>query len=136
MSSGLTVRHMAVDRIPFLLLAAAALAFYSLRLRTVADYGPWTASDAERIPPAKAIDWVKAAGNYVEIRVVGRTRLFRMTLRQARELLPEDQFVQIHRSVIVNRQRIATVKGRRTVRMTDGTEFAVGDAHRLNFPEL
>ena len=58
-----------------------------------------------------------------------------MTLRQARAVLPGDQFVQIHRSVIVNRERIATVKGRRSLQMTDGTEFAVGDAHRSNLPQ-
>jgi LytTr DNA-binding domain len=137
MSSGLTTRHMAVDRIPFMLLAAAALTYYWLRAARGANGDPWTAGDErDRIPPAKAIDWIKAAGNYVEIRVAGRTRLLRMTLRQARALLPREQFIQIHRSVIVNRARIATVKGRRSVEMADGTSFTVGDAHRSNLPEL
>jgi hypothetical protein len=137
MSAGLTPRHMAVDRIPFMLLAAAALTYYWLRSAHGANSDPWAAGDErDRIPPAKAIDWVKAAGNYVEIRVAGRTRLLRMTLRQARALLPGEQFIQIHRSVIVNRERIAAVKGRRSVEMADGTSFTVGDAHRSNLPEL
>jgi hypothetical protein len=136
MSSGLTLRRMAADRIPFMLLAAAALTYYWRRAHRRAQEAPWTDGDErEQLPPAKAIDWVKAAGNYVEIRIAGRTRLLRMTLRQARALLPGDQFVQIHRSVIVNRDRIAIVNGRRSVEMTDGTTFAVGDAHRSNLPE-
>jgi len=136
MATGLTVRHMAVDRIPFMLLAGAGLIHYWMRRQKPSDEDPWTSSDErDRLPPASAIDWVRAAGNYVEIRVAGRTRLLRMTLRQARAVLPGDQFVQIHRSVIVNRERIATVKGRRSLQMTDGTELAVGDAHRSNLPQ-
>jgi hypothetical protein len=135
MSPALTVRHMAVDRIPFMLLAAMALTYYWRRARHGGQEDPWPDAGRERIPPAKAIDWVKAAGNYVEIRMGGRTRLLRMTLRQARALLPGDQFVQIHRSVIVNRDRIAAVRGRRSVEMADGTSFAVGDAHRSNLPD-
>jgi hypothetical protein len=137
MSSELTARHMAVDRIPFMLLAAAALIYYWLRAAHAMNNDPWNPGDErDRIPPAKAIDWVRAAGNYVEIRVAGRTRLLRMTLRQARAVLPGEQFIQIHRSVIVNRERIATVTGRRSVEMADGTSFTVGDAHRSNLPEL
>lgn len=135
MSQGLTQRHMAVDRIPFMLLAGAALGYYWRSLHRTAEDGPWPASaERDQIPPPKAIEWVRAAGNYVEIRVAGRTRLVRMTLRQARELLPAAQFIQIHRSVIVNRERIVMVRGRRSVEMADGTAFTVGDAHRFNLP--
>lgn len=136
MSPGLTLRHMVVDRTLFMLLAAAALAYYSLRGRRAMSEDPWRESDErERIPPSNAIEWIKAAGNYVEIRAAGRTRLLRITLRETRALLPDDQFIQIHRSVIVNRERIATVKGRRSVEMADGTAFTVGDAHRSNLPQ-
>jgi hypothetical protein len=40
MSQTLTLRHMAVDRIPFLLLAAAALAFYAARCRSTDRASP------------------------------------------------------------------------------------------------
>lgn len=134
MSMGLMPRRMAADRIPFMLLAGTALYYYRVRGRRVQE-DPWAAAEErDRIPPANAIDWVRAAGNYVEIRVAGRTRLLRMTLRQARALLPGEQFLQIHRSVIVNRDRIATVKGRHSIEMKDGTSFTVGDAHRSNLP--
>ena len=134
MSSGLSPRRMAVDRIPYMALAGVGLFLFHHRGRLSDVRAPWsrTSDDPDKMPPAKAIDWVKAAGNYVEIRVGGRTRLLRMTLRQASSLLPDEQFVQIHRSVIVNRERIAKVNGRRSVEMTDGTAFTVGDAYRSN----
>ena len=136
MTAGLTPRRMAADRIPFMGLAATGIAYYSLRHRLVGRR-----SDRGRIsdpigamPPPSSIEWVRAAGNYVEIQMGGRTRLLRMTLRQARRLLPAGEFIQIHRSVIVNRERIAAVKGKRRVEMIDGTAFTIGDAHRINLP--
>ena len=134
MNSGLTPRRMAVDRIPFMALAAAGLAYYRWRLRHPVSPipGARASCDLESLPPAGAIEWVKAAGNYVEIRVSGHTRLVRGALHQIAAVLPEPQFVQIHRSVIVNRAKVAGTNGRRTVRMTDGTEFSVGDAYRSN----
>lgn len=133
MSQTLTVRHMAVDRLPFLFLAAAGLVFYALRQKRAGSEKVWTEADQrDQLPPANAIEWVKAAGNYVEVRAAGRTRLLRMTLRQLRAGLPPENFIQIHRSVIVNRDRIARMKGRSLVEMADGTSFNVGDAHRSN----
>jgi LytTr DNA-binding domain len=134
MNSVLTPRRIAADRIPFMALAALGIAYYHARLRQGrAQSTDQRASDGpEVMPPVNAIDWVKAAGNYVEIKVGARTCLMRMTLRQAAAMLPEAQFVQIHRSVIVNRERVVRINGRQRVKMTDGTEFPVGDAYRSN----
>ena len=131
MDMALSPRRIAVDRLPFMGFAALGIAYYHARLRQ--KRAEQRCGDlSEIMPPVNAIDWVKAAGNYVEIKVGDRTRLLRMTLRQAAEMLPEAGFVQIHRSVIVNRARIARMNGRQRVRMTDGTEFSVGDAYRSN----
>jgi two-component system LytT family response regulator len=79
------------------------------------------------------IDWIKAAGNYVEVHFNGRTKLLRMTLHQARRALPSGEFVQIHRSVLVNTSRIAHVDARqRTVRLADGATLTVGETFRMN----
>jgi DNA-binding LytR/AlgR family response regulator len=134
-TSEMPLRPVIADRLPGITLTAIAIAWASRQARTATALAVVSRSP-EQLPPADWIDWVRAAGNYVEIRVAGRTRLLRMTLRQARALLPREQFIQIHRSVIVNRARIATVKGRRSVEMADGTSFTVGDAHRSNLPEL
>lgn len=138
MSSMISPRRMAVDRLPSLVLAAAALAYFDRRRRIPAALARRAQDpiDPEPIPMPKAVDWVRAARNYVEIRVCGHTRLVRMTLRDAAAYLPDSQFVQIHRSVIVNRQRISTVRGGRTVAMADGTEFKVGDAYRSKLLEI
>jgi LytTr DNA-binding domain len=132
MLSGVTLRRVAVDRLPFLLGAVVALLIV-LR-RSVLALNPIAANeDAELlVPPVQVIDWVRAAGNYVEIHFHGRTKLLRATLRETAAVLPTDQFVQIHRSVIVNRARIEKVEGNQRVRMNDGATFTIGDAYRSN----
>jgi hypothetical protein len=134
MTSGLSARRIAVDRIPFMAVAVAGIAFYQTLGRVgrpeageAADNGP------EQLPPAGAIDWVRAAGNYVEVHFNGRSRLLRMTLHHARQTLPSRDFVQIHRSVVVNKNRISNVDGRlRTVRLADGSTLNVGETYRAN----
>ena len=134
MTSGLSARRIAVDRIPFMGLAAAGIAYYHivgstrrLEARATVDDGP------ELLPPAAAIDWVRAAGNYVEVHFNGRSRLLRMTLHHARRTLPSRDFVQIHRSVVVNKNRISNVDERlRTVRLADGSTLNVGETYRSN----
>ncbi len=128
-----TIRVLAAQRLGPLTIAAAALAWYFFQRKQVAERA---AAATASLPPAKSIDWVKAAGNYVEVHVGGATRLIRMTLRQAADQLPRDTFVQVHRSVIVNRASVATQQGRRTIRMSDGAEIPVGDAYRSNLADL
>jgi hypothetical protein len=134
MSAGLSPRRMAVDRLPFMLLAATALAYFHLGPRFGTGQADWrrVSDEPDRMPPPAAITWVKAAGNYVEVHAHGRTRLFRITLRETADKLPLAQFVQIHRSVIINRDRVARRNGRKSVEMTDGTMFPIGDAYRSN----
>lgn len=52
-----------------------------------------------------AIDYIAAAGNYVEIFSADNSYLLRSTMKQLTEQLPENQFVRIHRSYIINIQR-------------------------------
>jgi hypothetical protein len=79
------------------------------------------------------IDWIKAAGNYLEIRASGRLVLQRMTMAAAEELLGGHGFVRIHRSALINRARIVRhVKGKVAdeVLLADGTRLKVGGAYR------
>jgi hypothetical protein len=87
---------------------------------------------------AKAIDWVEAADNYIELHVGGRTVMRRMTMRDAAQALGSRGFVRIHRRFLVNRDRIAEVvgtNGDRVVRLVDGTELGVGRAFASNLTE-
>lgn len=52
------------------------------------------------------IDCVKAAGNYVEIHVHGKKILSRETMTGIESRLPDEHFLRIHRSTIVNTGRI------------------------------
>jgi hypothetical protein len=88
---------------------------------------------------AKAIDWIEAADNYVELHVGGRTMMRRMTMRDAEEALAGRGFVRIHRRFLVNRERIAAIlgsNGDRLVKLVDGTELGVGRAFAPNLSRL
>ncbi len=79
------------------------------------------------------IDWIKAAGNYLEIRAGDRLVLQRMTMAAAEALLEDRGFVRIHRSALVNSARIVRhVKGKIAdeVQLGDGTWLRVGGAYR------
>jgi hypothetical protein len=133
MEMGLTPRRIAVDRIPFMALAGAGLAHFYFRSKSAA--GERVTDEPETLPPARMIDWIKAAGTYVEVHFNGRSKLMRMTLRQAMRLLPSGQFLQIHRSIVVNASRIAHIDPRlRRVELTDGATFRVGETYRVNLP--
>jgi hypothetical protein len=111
------IRKIVADRLPTFAAAALTLAWMQMEARRRAGLGePVTkAGETATLPPAKFIDWVRAAGNYVEVHFAGRTRLLRMSLRQTAAQLPEEHFVQVHRSIIVNRACIASHNGRRSI---------------------
>ena len=84
---------------------------------------------------AKAIDWIEAADNYVELHAGDRTIMRRMTMRDAERVLSRRGFIRIHRRFLVNRTRIASIEGTngdRAVRLIDGTELPVGRAFAPN----
>jgi len=56
--------------------------------------------------PAHEIDWCAADDNYVQIHAGAKRHLIRMTMRRLEELLPRTTFARIHRSAIVNVERV------------------------------
>jgi two-component system, LytTR family, response regulator len=54
----------------------------------------------------KEIDWIEAAGNYVQIHVGEQTHILREKIGTIEEALDTETFVRIHRSLIVNSDRI------------------------------
>lgn len=56
------------------------------------------------------IDWLEAAGNYVEVHARGADYLIRSTLASLERRLDAKQFVRIHRSTIVNVDRVAEIR--------------------------
>lgn len=75
------------------------------------------------------IDWVRAAGNYIELRAAGRTVVHRSSISSAERELAPHGFVRIHRSMLVRRDRIARVRPQDVV-LLDGTHLKVGKRYR------
>jgi two-component system, LytTR family, response regulator len=56
------------------------------------------------------VDWIDAAGNYARLHVGGRTHLVRETMTGLESRLDPNRFVRVHRSIIVNVERVTTVE--------------------------
>lgn len=85
---------------------------------------------------APEIEWIKAAGNYVEVRQNGRTLLHRVTMQSLEQSLDPSQFVRIHRQVIVNTRFVDCHLGSgtgRAIRLKDGTTFKIGGRYGGNW---
>ena len=55
------------------------------------------------------IYYVKSDSNYVEVFLEQKKHLVRSTLKNFIDLLPEDKFIQVHRSYIVNINEITSI---------------------------
>ncbi len=60
-----------------------------------------------------AIDWVDAAGDYMCVHAEGDTYVLRGTMKRLEELLDPSIFVRVHRSAIVNRRRVTSMRPHR-----------------------
>ena len=57
------------------------------------------------------IDYIKSDGNYIEIHSKGRKKVLKETLKNMEAKLPADIFFQIHRSYLVNVEKIESIGG-------------------------
>ena len=73
------------------------------------------------------IDWVEASGNYVRLHVGGDAHLLRESMKNMERRLDPSTFVRIHRSAIVNVDRIRELEpwfhGEYIVILRDGTRL-------------
>ena len=73
------------------------------------------------------IDWIQAAGNYLELHVGPQTYLLRGRISGLEKRLSPDQFFRIHRSTIVNLDRIKEFKplfkGEGLIVLKDGVQL-------------
>lgn len=80
------------------------------------------------------IDWIEAADNYVCLHCGGRKLMLRETMSQAEARLDPGRFVRIHRSAIVNIDRIRELqpwfRGDYQVVLEDGTKLTMTKNHR------
>lgn len=80
------------------------------------------------------IDWIEAAGNYVRLHVGKDEHLLRESLTALEHRLDARRFVRIHRSTIVNLERIRELQpafhGDYVIILHDGTELALSRSCR------
>jgi two-component system, LytTR family, response regulator len=86
------------------------------------------------------VEWADAAGNYVRLHANGRTHLYRDTMKGVEARLDSRRFVRIHRSAIVNIDRVAQIEpyvhGEYIVTMRDGTRLTSSRAHSAGLRAL
>jgi two-component system LytT family response regulator len=91
------------------------------------------------------IDWVTADGNYLRLRTgagtpQSREHMIRRPLSVFAEELDARQFARIHRSTLVNIDRIRELRsiadGEYQVVMVDGTRLKLSRSYRQNLPEF
>jgi two-component system LytT family response regulator len=80
------------------------------------------------------IDWIEASDNYVCLHCGKDTHVLRETMSQAESRLDPARFLRVHRSAIVNLDRIRELqpwfRGDYRVILRDGTELTLTKSHR------
>jgi two-component system, LytTR family, response regulator len=80
------------------------------------------------------IDWIEAAGNYVRLHLGEESHLFRETMNRMEGRLDVRRFVRIHRSRIVNTERIKELQpwfnGEYVVILRNGTRLTLSRGYR------
>ena len=83
---------------------------------------------------ASEIDWIEAQGDYVSVHTAGKKHLLREKIGDLELQLPPGFFMRIHRSVIVNIDRIKEMQpllyGECTVILDDGTRLTLSRSYR------
>ncbi len=86
------------------------------------------------------IDWIQACDNYVSIHVGKKSWLLRETLSALDERLTPKGFARIHRSTIVNAQRVTELRslpnGEFSVVLADGTILRLSKSYRAALDRL
>jgi len=89
---------------------------------------------------ANDVEWADAAGNYVRLHANGRAHLYRDTMKALELRLDARRFVRIHRSAIVNIDRVTQIEpyvhGEYVVTMRDGTRLTSSRAHSAGLRAL
>ena len=86
------------------------------------------------------VDWIEAAGNYAKLHVGREGHLIRETMNGLEAKLNPDKFLRIHRSTLVNIDRIKELNplfsGDYTVMLKNGTELTLSRNYRDRLLEL
>jgi two-component system, LytTR family, response regulator len=86
------------------------------------------------------IDWIEAEGNYVRLKAGTESYMIREAIGRIAQKLDPDQFVRIHRSIIVNVRKIKELhpcnRGEYMVILKDGKELSCSRGYRAKLQQL
>jgi len=86
------------------------------------------------------IDWIEAEGNYLRLHVGSDAHLLRETMNRLASKLDPDKFLRIHRSTLVNIERIKELQplfsGDHVVILRDGRQLTLSRSYRDKMLEL
>lgn len=96
----------------------------------------WAVKDGDRylLLRAEEVDWIEASANYIRFHARGRDFLMRGTLTTLAHSLDPARFARIHRSAIVNLERVQEIRrewhGDYEVVLTTGQKLRLGRQYR------
>ncbi|MEM1261136.1 MAG: LytTR family DNA-binding domain-containing protein [Pseudomonadota bacterium] len=106
---------------------------YTSRL-AIRDGGQTTCVDVQDI------EWIDAARDYMCIHANGKTHVLRGTMKNLEEKLDPNRFIRIHRSTIVNRDRVIALKPHRNgecfVSLDCGREFKLSRKYKSSVERI
>jgi len=86
------------------------------------------------------VDWIEAEGDYMKFHAGGRTHLLRETMARLESRLDPRRFVRIHRSTIVNIDRVRKMSpafaGEYAVVLHDGTKLRLSRGYQDRLQEV
>jgi two-component system, LytTR family, response regulator len=86
------------------------------------------------------IDWIEAAANYVKLHAGGEAHLLRETINGLAAKLDPDKFLRVHRSIIVNLERVKEIQtwfhGDYVIIMQDGAQLTSSRNYREQLRKL
>ena len=89
---------------------------------------------------ASDVDWISADDYYIKLHVGAQTPLLRMSMSELEEKLDPKSFLRIHRSTIVNFDRVKELRqhpnGEYVVILRDGTELKLSRGRRERLEQL
>jgi two-component system, LytTR family, response regulator len=92
------------------------------------------------VVPTGVVDWIEAAGPYAELHCGGERHLVRMSMALLEARLDPRRFVRIHRSTIVNLERVAElqehVRGEYFLMLHDGTRLRLSRSRRVHLEQV
>lgn len=87
-----------------------------------------------------AIDWIEAADYYASIHAGGQTHLLRQTLTELERILDPSRFFRVHRSAIVNLERVREMqplfRGDSSLLLSTGARVRLSRTRRAEFQRL